>query len=193
EWGVNDVSPERFRRQLELALSLGFRFVGAERVASGDALSNELAVTFDDALLSVLHNGAPVMAELGIPWTLFVVTDWASGRHSSGRPSTRLCAGRRDPTGRHHRPYLHHPLRQRPPLRGGAPRRLRRLGGMVLTNPLLSVTVLNYNYARFLPGCLDSILRQSFQDFELIVIDDCSTDGSLEVIRPYLSDPRVRL
>ena len=85
EWGVNDVSPERFRRQLELALSLGFRFVGAERVASGDALSNELAVTFDDALLSVLHNGAPVMAELGVPWTLFVVTDWAGGRHSSGR------------------------------------------------------------------------------------------------------------
>jgi glycosyltransferase involved in cell wall biosynthesis len=62
-----------------------------------------------------------------------------------------------------------------------------------LTAPLLSVTVLNYNYARFLPGCLDSILRQSFRDFELIVIDDCSTDDSLEVIRPYLSDPRVRL
>jgi glycosyltransferase involved in cell wall biosynthesis len=62
-----------------------------------------------------------------------------------------------------------------------------------LTSPLLSVTVLNYNYARFLPGCLDSILRQSFEDFELIIIDDRSTDDSLEVIRPYLSDPRVRL
>lgn len=59
--------------------------------------------------------------------------------------------------------------------------------------PLVSVTVLNYNYARFLPHCLGSILQQSFRDFEVIVINDCSTDNSLEVIAPYLSDPRVRL
>lgn len=59
--------------------------------------------------------------------------------------------------------------------------------------PLLSVTVLNYNYAHFLPNCLDSILGQSFSDFELILINDTSTDNSLDVIKPYLSDPRVRL
>lgn len=55
------------------------------------------------------------------------------------------------------------------------------------------MTVLNYNYARFLPGCLDSIIAQTMQDFELIVIDDCSTDGSLSVIQPYRHDPRVRV
>ncbi|WP_322490418.1 glycosyltransferase family 2 protein [Chloroflexus sp.] len=59
--------------------------------------------------------------------------------------------------------------------------------------PSVSVTVLNYNYARFLANCLDSILQQSFRDFEVIVINDRSTDNSLEVIAPYLSDPRVRL
>src|SRR5215217_6817411 len=59
--------------------------------------------------------------------------------------------------------------------------------------PTLSVTVLNYNYGAYLPGCLDSILRQTFRDFELIVIDDCSSDDSLDVVRPYLADPRVRL
>ncbi|WP_298818394.1 glycosyltransferase family 2 protein [Chloroflexus sp.] len=59
--------------------------------------------------------------------------------------------------------------------------------------PLLSVTVLNYNYARFLPTCLGSILQQNFRDFEVILINDCSTDNSLEVIQPYLRDPRVRL
>lgn len=59
--------------------------------------------------------------------------------------------------------------------------------------PLLSVTILNYNYARFLPTCLNSILGQTFSDFELLLIDDASTDNSLDVIRPYLSDPRVRL
>lgn len=59
--------------------------------------------------------------------------------------------------------------------------------------PLLSVTVLNYNYAHFLPTCLDSILSQIFTDFELILINDASTDNSLEVIKHYQNDPRVRL
>jgi glycosyltransferase involved in cell wall biosynthesis len=59
--------------------------------------------------------------------------------------------------------------------------------------PLLSVTVLNYNYAHYLPQCLDSILRQTFTDFELLLINDRSTDNSLEVIQPYLADPRVTL
>src|SRR5579871_4931345 len=59
--------------------------------------------------------------------------------------------------------------------------------------PKLSVTVLNYNYGRYLGRCLDSILRQTMTDFEVIVIDDASTDNSLDVIRPYLADRRVRL
>lgn len=59
--------------------------------------------------------------------------------------------------------------------------------------PALSITVLNYNYARYLPQCLDSILAQTWSDFEIILINDCSTDNSLDVIEPYLSEPRVRL
>lgn len=59
--------------------------------------------------------------------------------------------------------------------------------------PLLSVTVLNYNYAHYLPECLDSILRQTWTDFEIILINDCSTDDSLGVIERYLADPRIRL
>ncbi len=64
---------------------------------------------------------------------------------------------------------------------------------MSASTPLLSVTVLNYNYAQYLPVCLDSILGQTFSDFELIIINDCSKDNSLEVLQPYLADPRVRL
>ena len=59
--------------------------------------------------------------------------------------------------------------------------------------PLLSVTVLNYNYGRYLGECLDSILSQTFKDFEVIVIDDCSSDDSVAVVTPYLQDSRVRL
>lgn len=56
----------------------------------------------------------------------------------------------------------------------------------------LSVTLLNYNYAQYLPGCIESILSQTFRDFDLTIIDDCSTDGSREIIARYLEDPRVR-
>ncbi len=59
--------------------------------------------------------------------------------------------------------------------------------------PPLSVTVLNYNYARYLAQCLDSILSQTWTDFELILINDCSTDHSMEVIERYVADPRVRV
>lgn len=60
-------------------------------------------------------------------------------------------------------------------------------------DPALSILVLNYDYARFLSGCLDSILSQSFDDFELIVIDDASSDDSATVLRAYEREPRVRV
>ena len=53
--------------------------------------------------------------------------------------------------------------------------------------PRVSVVLPNYNYARYLPQRIDSILNQSFQDFELIILDDCSTDASREVIEAYKS------
>ena len=59
-------------------------------------------------------------------------------------------------------------------------------------NPRLSVTVLNYNYGHYLGECLRSILAQSMTDFELILINDCSTDNSRDIIAPFLSDPRIR-
>lgn len=59
--------------------------------------------------------------------------------------------------------------------------------------PLVSVIVPNYNHARFLPRRIDSILRQSFQDFELILLDDCSTDDSRSILSQYVTDLRVRI
>src|SRR5262249_7024813 len=56
------------------------------------------------------------------------------------------------------------------------------------------VTVITpgYNHARYLPQRLESILAQTYRDFELIVLDDASTDGSRAVIESYLHDPRAR-
>jgi glycosyltransferase involved in cell wall biosynthesis len=51
--------------------------------------------------------------------------------------------------------------------------------------PRLSVVLPNYNHACYLPACLDALLSQSIPPFELIVIDDASTDQSLEIIQEY--------
>src|SRR5246127_2931841 len=59
--------------------------------------------------------------------------------------------------------------------------------------PTVSVVVPNYNHARFLPERIESILRQSYQDFELILLDDCSSDDSRAILSQYADDPRVRL
>lgn len=45
----------------------------------------------------------------------------------------------------------------------------------------VSVIVPNYNYARYLPMRIESILNQTFTDFELILLDDASTDESVSV------------
>ena len=57
--------------------------------------------------------------------------------------------------------------------------------------PTVSVIVPNYNHAPFLRQRIESILDQSHQDFELILLDDCSTDGSRDIMESYRGDPRV--
>jgi glycosyltransferase involved in cell wall biosynthesis len=59
------------------------------------------------------------------------------------------------------------------------------------SSPFVSVIVPNYNHAKFLRARLDSILNQTFQDFELILLDDCSTDNSVEILQPYAGHSRV--
>ena len=51
--------------------------------------------------------------------------------------------------------------------------------------PIVSVILPNYNHALFLSKRIDSILAQTYQNFELIILDDCSTDNSVEIIETY--------
>ena len=55
----------------------------------------------------------------------------------------------------------------------------------------VSVVVPNFNHARFLRRRLDSILEQSYQDFEIILLDDASTDESPAILTEYAGNPRV--
>ncbi|MEV7606238.1 glycosyltransferase family 2 protein [Paenarthrobacter sp. NPDC089322] len=57
--------------------------------------------------------------------------------------------------------------------------------------PLVSIIISTFNRADYLDDCLNSILAQSLQDFEVILIDDGSTDHTREVISAY-TDPRIR-
>lgn len=58
-------------------------------------------------------------------------------------------------------------------------------------NPLVSVIVPSYNHADFLEQRLQTILQQTYQNFELIILDDCSVDNSMDIIQRYSNDPHV--
>jgi glycosyltransferase involved in cell wall biosynthesis len=60
--------------------------------------------------------------------------------------------------------------------------------------PLISVIMASYNHEKYIPESIESVLDQSFNDLELIIIDDTSKDNSRKVIEKYSKvDPRVRL
>lgn len=54
-----------------------------------------------------------------------------------------------------------------------------------MPSPRVSVFLAAYNHARFLPECLDSILAQTYRDFEIVVVDDGSGDDSHEILTDY--------
>ena len=58
--------------------------------------------------------------------------------------------------------------------------------------PKVSVVAYVYNYAHYLDAAIQSVLDQTYGDFELYILDDGSTDGTAEVVAKYLGDPRVR-
>lgn len=56
--------------------------------------------------------------------------------------------------------------------------------------PKITVLLTSYNHADYLKKSIDSILNQTFEDFELIIIDDCSSDNSWNIIKSY-DDKRI--
>ena len=64
--------------------------------------------------------------------------------------------------------------------------------GDIMRYPTVSVIVTCYNYAQYLEGCLRSILNQTYQDFELLIINDGSTDNTDEVVARFLDNEKIR-
>lgn len=61
-----------------------------------------------------------------------------------------------------------------------------------MTLPLISVIIPNYNHERFLKRRIDSVLNQSYQNIEVIILDDCSKDNSKEIIENYRHHPKIK-
>jgi glycosyltransferase involved in cell wall biosynthesis len=59
--------------------------------------------------------------------------------------------------------------------------------------PKFSILMANYNNGKYITEAIQSVLNQTFKDWELVIVDDCSTDDSVAKIMPFLTDKRVRL
>jgi glycosyltransferase involved in cell wall biosynthesis len=60
-----------------------------------------------------------------------------------------------------------------------------------MKTPFVTVVIPNYNHARYLDKRIQSVLAQTYQNFEVVILDDKSTDDSLEIIRRYRSNSHV--
>lgn len=60
--------------------------------------------------------------------------------------------------------------------------------------PLVSVITPCYNGANYIAACIESVLAQTLVNWEMLIVDDCSTDNSAEIILSYVKkDTRIRL
>ena len=57
--------------------------------------------------------------------------------------------------------------------------------------PLVTVIIPNYNHAHYLPERMESVFGQTYQNYEVIILDDCSTDDSRNVIEKYRGNPHI--
>lgn len=58
--------------------------------------------------------------------------------------------------------------------------------------PLVTVIIPSYNHAQYISSAIESVLNQTYEKLELIIVDDCSRDKSKEIILQYAEDPRVK-
>jgi len=62
-----------------------------------------------------------------------------------------------------------------------------------MKKPLVSIVCLSYNHVNYVADAIESVLNQTFKDFELILIDDASTDGTQEVLKDFISrNPHIK-
>ena len=61
-----------------------------------------------------------------------------------------------------------------------------------MTEGLVSIIMPSYNTAGYISKSIESVLAQTHKNWELLIVDDCSSDNTDEIVRPYLSDARIK-
>ena len=61
-----------------------------------------------------------------------------------------------------------------------------------MTDGLVSIIMPSWNTDRFIEESIQSVVDQTYQNWELLIVDDCSTDRTDEVVKPFLEDPRIK-
>jgi GT2 family glycosyltransferase len=64
---------------------------------------------------------------------------------------------------------------------------------LTLENPVISVVIVNYNGKEYIQKCLNSILASNYRSFEIIIVDNDSTDGSKSILKKYEGLPMVKV
>ena len=64
---------------------------------------------------------------------------------------------------------------------------------MLKINPLVTVYITNYNYGKFIKKAINSVLNQTFKNYELIIIDDGSKDKSVEIIKEFQNKKKIKI
>ena len=62
-----------------------------------------------------------------------------------------------------------------------------------MNQDLISIVIINYNGVKFLQKCLVSVLNTNYENFEVIFVDNCSSDGSIDYLRREFNDRRIKL
>lgn len=63
-----------------------------------------------------------------------------------------------------------------------------------MNNDLVSIITPSYNSAHFITKTIESVIEQTYQEWEIIIVDDCSTDNSIDIVKEYQTkDSRVKL
>ena len=56
-----------------------------------------------------------------------------------------------------------------------------------------SLLMTNYNNEKYIEEAINSVISQTYSNWELIIVDDCSTDNSIQIITPYLRNKKIKL
>ena len=57
----------------------------------------------------------------------------------------------------------------------------------------LTIIIPSYNKKNYITECINSVINQTYVDWKLIIIDDCSTDGTQKILKEYLNNKKIKI